>query len=348
MDCAFQRDEQKQHLAFLSGGLDSRVVVYTAHKLGYRDFETLTFSEPNYLDHKIAKDIAKELDLKMHFYSLGEGKYLLNLPENLAYNEGQIILHGSAHLYNAIRSLPLEDYGVLHSGQLGDMLKGCFLQANRHTPVNLETTAHSAHILSSFASQLNSIRDRYPHHEAFSFYNRGLNSVINGDLASYKDSYSLSPFLDPEFMQYILNLDPALRLDNRLFLKWMKHSFATAAKHKWERTGTKASAPFLIVKLNHIRLRGSAKFKIMFSKKPNRRNMNPFDYWWQSNPDLRKHFEQQRALLEELKPLMDTELYHEMLMLANSQNFSKKMQAYSLVFSSLYLMGKYDLKQLQP
>lgn len=347
VDCAFKRDEDRQHLAFLSGGLDSRVVVYSAHKLGYKGFETLNFSEPGYLDHTIAQSIARELKLKLNFFSLARGQYLLQLPENLVYNEGQIVLHGAAHLFQGIKSLPIKNYGILHSGQIGDILKGSYLQARGHTPVNLVAAAYSTRILKSFSSQIDRLRDCYPHHEAFVFYNRGLNGIINGDLASYQDSFSLSPFLEPLFVQYCLKLDPALRQDSRLYLNWMKHSFAQAARHKWEKTGAKASDPFLIVKLKYNLWRGSDKILRMLTKEPNRLNMIPFDYWWQINKDLKEHFEQERALLEELKPLIDTELYQETLLMSQSPIFSEKLQAYTLALSALYLMGKYDFNHLQ-
>lgn len=347
VEMAFQRDEDRQHLAFLSGGLDSRLVVYTAHRLGYRGFETLNFSEPGYLDHTIALCIAKELGLKLNFFSLGKGEYLYHLPENLLYHEGQIVLHGAAHLFRAIRSLRLSDYGILHSGQIGDILKGSYLQARAHTPVNLVAAAYSTRILQDFSTKLAHIRDSYPHHEAFVFYNRGLNGMINGDLASYYDTYSLSPFLEPQLMQYSLKIDPFLRQGSRLYLNWMKHSFAKAAKHKWEKTGAKASDPFLLVKLKYNLWRGSDKIKRMLTHQPNRLNMNPFDYWYQTNAVLREYLKKEFAILEELQGILDEDLYQKMLQMSQSTILSERLQAFTLALSVMYLYGKYEIEHLQ-
>ncbi|PEN17505.1 asparagine synthase, partial [Bacillus wiedmannii] len=56
----FEKDREYgyKHIASLSGGLDSRMVNFVAHDLGYKDILNYTFSQSNYLDEKIAKDIA--------------------------------------------------------------------------------------------------------------------------------------------------------------------------------------------------------------------------------------------------------------------------------------------------
>lgn len=337
---AFARDEDYEHLAFLSGGLDSRLVVYAAHKLGYKGFSVLNFSEPGYLDATIAEDIAKELKLKLHFISLEGGKYLYDIEQGLLYHEGQIVLHGAAHLFHALQNIPLERYGILHSGQVGDIMKGSYLAARKHTPVNLVSAAYSTRGLQSFANELDYVRQKYPNQEAFVFYNRALNGMTNGDLASYYFSHSISPFLEPEFMQYALNIDPAARYESRAYLAWMKYSFPVAARHTWEKTGARASDPFWLVRLKYNVWRGSNKIKLKITRQPNRLIMNPFDYWWQSNEELRRHLNQEFNCLQQAAPFLDKELQTDMNEMQNSHSLSEKLQAYTLARSVLYLLGK--------
>ncbi|MDD3562355.1 MAG: asparagine synthase-related protein [Candidatus Cloacimonetes bacterium] len=339
---AFERDENYEHLAFLSGGLDSRMVVYIADKLGYKGFSVLSISEPGYLDATIAADIAKELGLKLHFSSLEGGEYLYGLGENLQYHEGQIVMHGAAHLFSALQDMPLERYGILHSGQIGDIVKGTYLAGRTHTPVNPVAAAYSTTILQRFSSELGFVREKYPNHEAFVLYNRGLNGMINGDLATYHFSHSLSAFTEPEFMQYALNIDPAKRYDSRAYLAWMNYSFPVAARHTWEKTGARASDPYWFVKLKYNVWRGSDTIKRMITKQPNRLTMNPFDYWWQSNAELRAHLNQEFSCLQEVAPFLDKELQADMNELFQSSSLSVKLQAYTLARSILYLLGKED------
>jgi len=53
----FEKDKEYgyKHIATLSGGLDSRMTVLMAHKLGYTEQLNFTFSQSEYLDEKIAK-----------------------------------------------------------------------------------------------------------------------------------------------------------------------------------------------------------------------------------------------------------------------------------------------------
>lgn len=337
---AFVRDEENAHLAFLSGGLDSRLVVYAAHKLGYKNFSALNFSEPGYLDATIAAEIAKELNLDLHFSSLEGGEYLQNLDENLQYQEGQTALHGAAHLFQALQGMPLKRYGILHSGQVGDIIKGDHLHARTHTPVNLEIAAKSPRIFQRFSSELDFVRDRYPNHEAFVLYNWCLNAETNGDLAAYLFSHSLSPFVAPDFMQYVLNMDPAARYGSRAYLDWMKYSFPRAARHTWEKTGAPASAPFWLVKLKYYGWRGSDKIKRMITKQPNRLSMNPFEYWWQSNNELRAHLNEKFSCIQQAEPFLDKELQADLNELYHSSLLTEKLQAYTLAKGVLYLLER--------
>jgi len=343
---SFARDEDNEHLAFLSGGLDSRLVVYTAHKLGYKAFSVLNFSEPGYLDATIAENIAQELKLKLHFCSLEGGQYLYNIDQNLLYHEGQIVLHGAAHLFHALQNMSLEPYGILHSGQVGDIMKGSYLAASRHTPVNPGAAAYSYRLMQSFSSELDFLRDKYPNHEAFVFQNRALNGMTNGDLAAYYFSHSISPFLEPEFMQYTLNIDPALRYSSRAYLAWMKYSFPTAARHIWEKTGARVSDPFWLVKIKYNLWRGSNKIKLKITRQPNRLNMNPFDYWWQSNEELRRQLNDKFTCFERVAPFLDKELQADMKELQKNHSLSEKLQAYTLAKSVLYLLGKEDIEEV--
>jgi 7-cyano-7-deazaguanine synthase in queuosine biosynthesis len=108
----------RQHLAFLSGGLDSRMGLYAAAKEGFKDIHCLNFSQRGYPDQTIAARICEELGCELHYKALDGGDYLLRLEDNASYNDAQIILHGSEHLYQAIRSRILSVLGYCIPGRL--------------------------------------------------------------------------------------------------------------------------------------------------------------------------------------------------------------------------------------
>ena len=248
VQAGYEKDLEKgrKHIAFLSGGLDSRIGMWAAYKQGYRDLECLNFSQPGYADEVIARKICKDLGLKLHFFSLDQGKYLLNLEENLVYNDGQIILHGAAHPFRAIQDLDLDKYGILHSGQIGDLILGSNLDRITPKPVDLNGGAYSLRLLDSIRTDIAKVGDLYPNHEIYTMYNRCFNAAINGDYASATLGQSVSPFMDPEFAQYGMNISAKLRYHNKLYIAWFKRHYPQAARYRWEKSGSNLYTPELI------------------------------------------------------------------------------------------------------
>lgn len=83
-----------RHVATLSGGLDSRMNVTKAKMLGYEDILAITFSQSNYLDEHIAKQIASDFGFDFLFFSLDNGNYLKDIESPIIANDGQVFLPG--------------------------------------------------------------------------------------------------------------------------------------------------------------------------------------------------------------------------------------------------------------
>ena len=86
-----------RHIATLSGGLDSRMGVLMADKLGFNDITTMTFSESDYYDEKIARKIAREHGFEYLFMSLDHGNYLKDVDSPVICNDGNVFYAGAAH-----------------------------------------------------------------------------------------------------------------------------------------------------------------------------------------------------------------------------------------------------------
>ncbi|PKN80862.1 MAG: hypothetical protein CVU48_00650 [Candidatus Cloacimonetes bacterium HGW-Cloacimonetes-1] len=337
---AYEKDLEKgrKHIAFLSGGLDSRIGVWAAYKQGYRDLTCLNFSQPGYADELIARRICKDLDLGFQFFSLAKGDYLLHLDDNLVYNDGQIILHGAAHLYQAIQQVDTGTYGIFHSGQIGDFILGSNLEAPYQKAVDLNKGAYSQRLLDSFLPEIGYIRERYPNHELFYFYNRCFNAVMNGDYACSTNSLSLSPFLEPQFAQFGMNISPKLRFHNQLYIEWFKRYYPEAASYRWEKTGTNLYTPQALTALRMLGIRGISKVYRTIAQKPPSRSMNPFDLWYEQNHDLRAKYGHQTELMDTLGGQISPELKTDMLRMLQNGNFSELLQVYTVLRGLTYLL----------
>ncbi len=339
VEAGFEKDRENNlnHIAFLSGGLDSRQTVMTAYNLGYRDITCLTFSEPGYYDDVVAAQICRKLGLKPIFHSLENGSYFLNINDNLIYTEGQVTLHGAPHLYDAITSLDLKGFGILHSGQIGDAILGSFLTEKRHSKPELRPGAYSLRLYNALESDIRYIADQYPNLEMLLMYNRAFNAATNGDAACAIRSWSVSPFLEPEFAQFGLNIDPALRCKVRCYRKWMLKYNRLGATYVWEKTGNSLVEPIWLSWFRTKARNGMYKVYRKVTGRPSKRNMIPIEYWWAVNPGLRTYYatlqEEKAGQLEKLSP----ELQRDVHAMFSSQEFNEKNLAYSLLAGLEYL-----------
>lgn len=124
---AFNKDEEYgyKHLACLSAGLDSRMTNWVAHDLGYRNILNVSFSQSGYYDEYIPQKIAEQLKNDWLFKSLDNGNCLYLIDEVIRITSGTLY-YGSAHLRSIFNIIDMDQYGLVHTGQLGDVVLGTY------------------------------------------------------------------------------------------------------------------------------------------------------------------------------------------------------------------------------
>ncbi|MDM5211549.1 hypothetical protein QUF94_08860 [Peribacillus sp. NJ4] len=309
----FEKDKEYgyKHLASISGGLDSRMVNVVANDLGYKDILNYTFSQSNYLDEKIAKQIAVDLNHEFIFKSLDDAKFLLDIDSIVKINGGTSIYYGLAHSKNNLDSLNLEPYGLVHTGQIGDVVVGSFSKSSQHESVDFSNYVYSTkyqYLLKNIAF------DDYENDELFKMYNRGFNFALNGNLSFQERTESFSPFCNVEFMQFCLNIPLHFRINHNLYYKWILKKYPSAANYKYERIKSKITTPKLVVRSMNFTFRCINK-ALNILKLPTlygyntKRGMNPFDYWYRQNHEFKKfidkYYEKNIVLLDGNKDVQE-------------------------------------------
>ncbi|MDH2881561.1 asparagine synthase-related protein [Bacillus cytotoxicus] len=305
----FEKDREYgyRHIASLSGGLDSRMVNFVAHDLGYKDILNYTFSQSNYLDEKIAKDIASDLKHEFIFKSLDDAKFLFDLEDILKINGGTSIYYGVAHSKNNLEKLNLKSYGMVHTGQLGDVVIGSFLkEPSYNQPMDLTSYVYST----KYKDKLDTIdKKEYPDDEIFKMYNRGFNFALNGNLAFQEFTESMSPFCNVDFLQYCMNIPLKYRVGHNLYFKWIVKKYPKAAEYIYESIKAKITTPKLYIRSKDFFIRGANKVLRKLNLPTlygyNTKNgMNPFDYWYRTNSELKEfidsYYKQNIKLLDAL------------------------------------------------
>ncbi|MCJ7443029.1 MAG: asparagine synthase-related protein [Methanotrichaceae archaeon] len=301
LDCGYN------HLATLSGGLDSRTNVAYAKKLGFSKITCFTFSQSGYLDEEIAAHICSDNNFEHIFFALDNGDYLVKyIDDVISSNDGLVLYSGAAHSYACARVLSFNDYGLVHTGQIGDLVLGSYLDnAYDNGSINnsLKKIAYSTKLLYKLEHIMDINNLPYGNGELLAFYERCVNGVFNGYRMFEQFSEFSSPFLYLEFLEYAIKIKPKYRYNEKIYPKWIKESIPKFSKYKWEKYGIAPRYPIIFMKC-FKRLRNLSR-RILFGKS---NSMNPMELWWKSNERLRIQFQ---AIFD--NNIQNTELYPELL-----------------------------------
>lgn len=310
----FEKDREYgyHHLACLSGGLDSRMTVWVAHQMGYTDQLNITFSQSGYLDFSVAQQIAIDLHHDWLFKPL-DGGDCINLIDKVTP-----ITYGSANFFGLAHGKSMEDlinyepFGIIHTGQIGDAIIGTFFKKNEFNPeYKMGQSAYSLELIERLSDY--KIQEDYHNEEIFCLYTRAFTGANQGLLTFQENSESCSPFIDVDFLEFCYKIPLNLRFGHKIYFDWILQKYPDATEYVWEHTGEKIkSFENKELKYTHVMgrrlpmpgnpefrgwLKGSILRRLGLRKKGqkpktivlvSKNNMNPVDYWYNTNPRLKE------------------------------------------------------------
>lgn len=297
---AFEKDNEYgyKHLACLSAGLDSRMTTWVAHDLGYyEDIVNMTFSQTNYWDESTPKAIASELKHEWIFKSLDNGACLKLIEPMVKISSGGVLYSGNPHQKSMLDLINTKMFGIMHSGQIGDVIIGTFYTSiDKNKPFTLKDGAYSTFLLNRL--NLDMLNEKYENEEIFKFYGRAFTGANQGLLAIQECLETYSPFYDIEFMNFCLSIPLKLRFGHYIYDKWVVTKYPGAAKYPhnegrkitgkkphWIRIGNRyiKSNDLSLKAWNHLLRKTGIIRRGMASKN----HMHPFDYWYLTNQDVK-------------------------------------------------------------
>ncbi|SHI73719.1 hypothetical protein [Clostridium intestinale] len=332
------------HLAGLSGGLDSRMTTWVANDLGYKNITNYTFSKSNYLDYKVAQEIAIKLGNKFIFKSLDDLRYLEDIDLVIKNNGGTGCASGHIHGRSFLELINFDKFGLIHTGQLGDVVVGTFSSKKEHTKPSINDGTYSNLLI----DRVNWIElDRYKNEEIFKMYNRGFNGALNSHITMQNYSEVSSPFILKEFMDLCLSIDPKIRFNHNVYYNWILTKYPEAAKYTYEKYRVSIDSFIFKNKLFYLMLKRIPKklknknneilFKLGFREsKYSNDDMNPFQYWYDTDYNMRKnisnYFEQNLSCIDEF-----SNLNNDIVWMFNNSLAREKIQILSLLSAYKYM-----------
>lgn len=280
----YEKDEEYgyKHFCTLSGGLDSRSVAFVADKIGYK--QTFgTIGESGCLDEEIATKIAKDLEGTHFVLHLDSGNYLMDIKNSVIGNGGNITYPGFAHLFTLFNTVNLNNFGQIITGEVGDLLFGGGKEKLKEEKADIWGGAFAKiNGCDSLLSKdfIEEEKSRYNNSYTFFLYNRALNSAQNGWYASYKYTESASPFLDMDFMKFILTVPSKYLLKSKFYVNWMERYHPEMCNYMWTTTRTRPNAPELLKKI--VIVQTILRTKVLKQAL----SMNPYQKWMSENVGL--------------------------------------------------------------
>ncbi len=338
----YEKDKEYNynHLAQLSGGLDSRMNLWVANELGYKDVACMTFAQSDSLDEKIAKQIVKDLGLKHIVRHLDSAKHLFKIDEYISMNYGLAIYGGIGAEKEILESEDIGNTGLIHTGQIGDVIIGCFLSSEKElndmTPGGLYSE-----MFKPAQTDMSVFSDR----EEYLMFVRGFMGCLSSHLYTRNYTEVASPFLNIELLEYCMSIPVSIRKKHELYKKWIMKKYPGAAKYVWEKTGKKITEKSSELKDKAMMAICNPKLvlkKLGFNVRINNKvmtGMNPMDLWWENNAELRKLYDDYYSDMI-LSDVISDGCRYKLKKLYTTGNTVEKMLCITCLASLKYYFGK--------
>ncbi len=292
----FDKDQEygyEKHLVALSGGLDCRMCSVVAHEMGYKNQLNITFSQTGYWDQTEPMKMARDMCHEWLFKSLDGGMWLSDVDSIVNTTGGNVLYMGSAHENSLLRYLNYDKFGMLHSGQLGDVILGSWILAkDKNKRYSIGERGYSLKYIEDIRNiGLSMDLDT----EIGTFYYRGFNGTNNGQQLCYNYTETFSPFYELDFMETSLSIPIELRQNHYLYKKWIIQKYPFAANYVWETAWQKITSGSVIIRGQEIpyaripwKISNVLRRKLHLSteRANSMKNMNPVAYYLKTNKEL--------------------------------------------------------------
>lgn len=292
-----------KHMSLLSGGMDARSNIVIAKDLGFRNISTITFGQSNSKDIKYAKEIAVKEGLNAYQRFLDSPSYLVdNIIENyILPNDGLMMYHTSAHTSSTVKSFNLEDYQVLHTGQIGDLLFGSFTRDTYNFKKNRSSIGYTGFVsndkLLDKIEVLPNILEKYEERgmELYTYEQRVINATLVGDRSLNDIIDNISPFFDLELINFCLSLPNKYKANQLIYFDWLKKYHKRALKYPWDKIEMAPNHSLKIIygkKFKKYYNGGKKYFNLKYD------SMNPYNEWLRND----------ETIIQSLNTIFETEI----------------------------------------
>jgi asparagine synthetase B (glutamine-hydrolysing) len=282
---------EKKSLALLSGGLDSRLGVFYALENSFVPENILCFSQSDYLDHSISEKIAKDYHLHYEFIALDGGSYLNKIDQLTKISEGCGLFTGGIHVQYALDNLKYENFGIFHSGQIGDGILGGFNSEPFRKKPSYFKIIQQKKFLPKVESSLAKILGNYETEEYFLLRNIAYNRTVLGAQVLQQKAYQTSPFMSKEMLNFAFSLPEEWKYKHHFYIDWIKKYAPQSTNYRWERTLLKPDATWKTQLGDKFLKPIFKRINEKILKTPEKSSMYPYAFYFEQSEELQKYYQ---------------------------------------------------------
>lgn len=334
----FDKDEEYgyRHVVALSGGLDSRMVSWVAHEMGYTRQLNMTFSQSAYLDETIPQQIASDLYHDWVFKSLDGGWWLEDVDLITRMTGGNVLYPGQAHGFSLEGILDFTgDLGMIHSGQIGDVAFSSPYGDNYDAPYLFGAGAYSTTLLDRIKDNIH-LHGNYKNRELAQLYYRSFSGNYYSFNNAYNKTEAYAPFQDVDLLNNMFKIPVSIRRDYKLYFRWILKKYPKAANYIWEKRGCRINRKWGFIKyrgrtirIETIPARILHRLGMIKLGGETNQDMNPIEYYYNSNPCLKQWI---RDYIEaNIGRINDEQLYNDIVSVSKGEDVMEKLQVVSLL-----------------
>lgn len=289
----YEKDEElgADHLALLSGGLDSRIAMMYAIQQGKKPDNVLCFSQSNYFDHQISEKIAQDYQLHYEFIPLDGGSFLKKIDQLTTLSEGLVFYPGAIHAQHAMDHLQYQNFKIFHSGQIGDGILGGFNSApTKEKPGHFKMVFDET-FFAKIEDLFNASLKKYESQETCLIRNLAYNRVLLGAHVFQQKAYQTSPFMTKDFLKFAMALPESWKYQHHFYIDWISKYCPEATKYTWERTLMKPNAKWKTLLGDRFVKPVFVKLNEKILNTPQKANMNPYPAYFANSPDLQVFYQ---------------------------------------------------------
>lgn len=237
----------------LSAGLDSRMATWIAHSLTQTPIENFTYGFHDMEDVTEARSIASFLGHKWHFIDQ-KGAYFYAAIDDMVRHSGmQISYAGMAEATDVFRTIPPEETGIILTGIGGDDILTSPLNRSHKQYSYGECALTTIRYPEQQSLIPKDFSTQYDTRNIFYLYARTFECHAMGSpLAFQQFTESYSPFMDVDFLEFVMSVPESRRKTYRLYDRWILSCYPEAAEWKHNGKTIGRRAPELFICHRHI------------------------------------------------------------------------------------------------